>query len=82
MTSLLRRLRSMLGMGITWAVGWAIIMFILANIISVVDPDSIDPGEEPWRLALMVGAVGFISGRTIRLDDARASTRTRASAQR
>ena len=35
MTSLLRRLRGMLGMGITWAVGWAIIMFILANIIMI-----------------------------------------------
>jgi hypothetical protein len=62
MTSLLRRLRGMLGMGITWAVGWAIIMCLLANVIAVVDPDSIDAGEEPWRLALMVGAVGFISG--------------------
>ena len=57
-----RRLRGMLGMGITWAVGWAIIMFLIGNIIQVVDPDSIDPGEEPWRLALMVSVVGFISG--------------------
>lgn len=52
----------MLGMGITWAVGWAIIMFILGNIVQVIDPDSIDQGEEPWRLALMVSVVGFISG--------------------
>ena len=62
MESLLRRLRGMLGMGITWAVGWAIIMFILGNIVQVVDPDSIDQGEEPWRLALLVSTVGFISG--------------------
>jgi hypothetical protein len=52
----------MLGMGMTWAVGWAIIMFLIGNIVQVVDPDSIDQGEEPWRLALMVSVVGFISG--------------------
>ena len=62
MNTLLRKLRGMLGVGVTWAVGWAIIMFILGSIISVVDPDSIDQGEEPWRLALMVSVVGFISG--------------------
>ena len=62
MNTLLRKLRGMLGVGLTWAVGWAIIMFILGSIISVVDPDSIDQGEEPWRLALMVSVVGFISG--------------------
>jgi len=62
MESLLRRLRGMLGMGMTWAVGWAIIMFLIGNIVQVVDPESIDQGEEPWRLALMVSVVGFISG--------------------
>jgi hypothetical protein len=62
MDSLLRKLRGMLGVGITWAVGWAIVMFIIGNIVLLVDPDSIDAGEEPWRLALMVGTVGFISG--------------------
>lgn len=62
MNSLLRKLRGMLGVGLTWAVGWAIIMFIVGSIIGIVDPDSIDPGEEPWRMALMVSTVGFISG--------------------
>ena len=62
MNSLLRKLRGMLGVGLTWAVGWAIVMFILGSIISVVDPDSIDAGEEPWRISLLVSTVGFISG--------------------
>lgn len=62
MESLLRKLRGMLGVGLTWGVGWAIVMFIIGSIIGVVDPDSIDAGEEPWRLAGLVGAVGFISG--------------------
>ena len=62
MNTLLRKLRGMLGVGLTWAVGWAIIMFILATIISVVDPDSIDAGEEPWKISLLVSTVGFVSG--------------------
>jgi hypothetical protein len=62
MNTLLRKLRGMLGVGITWAVGWAIIMFIIGTIIGVVDPDSIDAGEEPWRITLLVSTVGFISG--------------------
>lgn len=62
MDSLLRKLRGMLGMGITWSVGWAMVMFIIGTIIGVVDPDSIDPGEEPWRMAGMIAFVGFLSG--------------------
>jgi MFS family permease len=62
MTTLLRRLRGMLGMGITWAVGWAIVMFMIGTIIGIVDPDAIDPGEEPWRMGAVVGFVGFLSG--------------------
>lgn len=37
-------------------------MFVIGTIIGIVDPDSIDAGEEPWRLASLVGTVGFISG--------------------
>jgi hypothetical protein len=62
MTTLLRRLRGMLGTGITWAVGWAIVMFIIGTIIGIADPAAIDPGEEPWRLGAVVGFVGFLSG--------------------
>src|SRR5687767_5144720 len=62
MTNLLRKLRGMLGMGITWAVGWAMVMFLIGTIIGIVDPDSIDPGEEPWRMAGVIAVVGFLSG--------------------
>ncbi len=62
MSPLLRKLRGMFGVGLTWGVGWAMIMFIIGSIIGVVDPDQLDRGEEPWRLAAMVGTVGFISG--------------------
>jgi predicted membrane-bound spermidine synthase len=62
MQTLLRRLRGMLGMGLSWAVGWAMVMFIIGSIIRVVDPDSIDAGEEPWRMAGVIAFVGFLSG--------------------
>lgn len=62
MTGWIRRLRGMLGTGVTWGVGWAIVMFGIGTIIGIVDPDSIDAGEEPWRIAGLVGGVGFLSG--------------------
>ena len=62
MNPLLRKLRGMFGVGLTWGVGWGIAMFLIGTIIGIVDPDSIDAGEEPWRLAGLVGTVGFISG--------------------
>jgi len=67
----------MLGMGITWAVGWGILMFIIGSIIGLVDPDQIDEGEEPWRLALMVGTVGLISGSVFALIFSSAERRKR-----
>ena len=62
MNNVLRKLRGMLGMGITWAVGWTLVMFMIGTIIGIVDPDSIDPGEEPWRMAGIISFVGFLSG--------------------
>ena len=62
MNNLLRKLRGMFGMGITWAVGWTIVMFTIGTVIGIVDPDSIDPGEEPWRMAGVISLVGFLSG--------------------
>ena len=62
LNTLLRKLRGMLGMGLTWGVGWAIVIFILGSVLGFFDPDSIDAGEEPWRLGLLVGSVGFVSG--------------------
>ena len=75
MNSLLRKLRGMLGMGITWGVGWGLVIFIIGSIIGIVDPDSIDSGEEPWRLALLVGSVGFVSGSLFALIFSRAERR-------
>lgn len=65
----------MLGMGLTWGVGWAIVIFMIGTVISIADPDSIDAGEEPWRISLLVGTVGFISGSLFALIFSRAERR-------
>ncbi len=62
MSKILRNLRGLLGIGLTWGIVWAAVMIAVGMIIEVVDPDSIDPGEEPIVLGAMVGLVGFISG--------------------
>ena len=62
MSNILRSLRGLLGIGLTWGIVWAAVMIAVGMIIEVVDPDSIDPGEEPIVLGAMVGLVGFISG--------------------
>ena len=62
MHGLLRKLRGLLGVGLTWGVLWGLIGFAIGLVIGVVDPDSIDPGEEPARIGLLIGVVGFLSG--------------------
>jgi len=62
MNKILRNLRGVLGIGLTWGIVWAAVTISVGMIIGVVDPDSIDPGEEPIVLGPMVGLVGFISG--------------------
>ena len=58
----LRELRRLVGIGLIWGVLWMALVMIAGTIIGVVDPDSIDPGEEPIVLAPMVGLAGFVCG--------------------
>ena len=63
MTTIFRRLRGLVGVGLSWAVLWALVIFAIGSVIGFFDPDSIDAGEEPWRMALtIVAPVGFVSG--------------------
>ncbi len=62
MRQFLKRLRGMLRMGVAWALVWAAVLFAIGLVIGVVDPDSIDPGEEPHRIAGIGAMVGFIMG--------------------
>jgi len=59
---MLQNLRGVLGIGVTWGILWAAVATSVGMIIGVMDPDSIDAGEEPIVLGLMSGVVGFISG--------------------
>ena len=62
MRAFLRKCRGALGLGLTWSVAWAAIFALLAVVVGVVDPDSIDPGEGPLRIAGIGAVFGFISG--------------------
>jgi hypothetical protein len=58
----LRRCRGAIGFGVTWGLVWAAIFFTLGIVAGFIDPDSIDPGEEPIRIARIGGFLGFVSG--------------------
>ena len=55
-------LRRLLGIGLIWGVLWAVLAMALGTVIGVIDPDDIDPGEEPIVLAPIIGLVGSICG--------------------
>ncbi|MDQ8165331.1 MAG: hypothetical protein P3A28_06190 [Gemmatimonadota bacterium] len=62
MNTLFRRLRGTVGVGLTWAVAYSAIFLTLGVVISIIDPDSIDPGEAVSLVTLIGATVGFVSG--------------------
>lgn len=58
----LRKLRGVISISLIWGILWAIVFGIIATLIGIVDPNSIDPGEDPMIIALMGGAFGAVSG--------------------
>lgn len=60
--TLLRRLRGMAGVGLTWAIAYGLVFLTLGVVISLVDPDSIDPGEKIGLVSVFGTGVGFVSG--------------------
>lgn len=59
--SLLRKLRGVLSIGLTWAASWVVVGTALGLIVRVIDPDSIDPGEGIAMIRVFA-TIGFISG--------------------
>ena len=57
-----RKLRGVICIGMTWGILWGAIFAVLARIVEAYDPNQIDPGEEPIRLAAIIGWVGLVSG--------------------
>jgi hypothetical protein len=49
-------------MAATFAAIWALVGVVLVLIVGQVDPDSIDAGEGPRDVALILGTVGFGTG--------------------
>lgn len=49
MNALLRKLRGVIGIGLTWGILWATIGAATAFIIRVTIPGSMDPGENECR---------------------------------
>jgi len=62
MNTLLRRVRGAFGIGLTWALLWAIVGLSVGALILYVDPASIDQGEDPLSMAGILGTVGFTCG--------------------
>ena len=60
--ALLRKTRGLLGIGITWAIVWALFAIVNGFAIGLVQPDSIDPGEGPLLVGRIIGLIGFLSG--------------------
>lgn len=54
-------LRRVLGVGVAWAILWTALWAAAGAIIGVVDPDSIDPGEE-WMFLVVFGPMGLLTG--------------------
>jgi hypothetical protein len=50
-----------LGIGLSWGILWLSFWGIVGLVIGVVDPDSIDPGEE-WLIVAVFGPMGLFSG--------------------
>ena len=64
---LLRRLRGLLGIGLTWGTMWAAVGAVLGIVVGILAPQSIDPGEGPLNIAWILGTAGFFSGVTFAL---------------
>jgi hypothetical protein len=62
MTNLFRRLREVVGLGLTWGTLWALLGAAIGMVIGIVDPQSIDPGEGPIQAGAIMGMVGLVSG--------------------
>lgn len=59
---ILRRIRGALGVGLTWAVLWALFGLTIGVAILYFDPASIDQGEDPASMAGILATAGFFCG--------------------
>jgi membrane associated rhomboid family serine protease len=62
MSILRRRIRGILGMSLVWGVGFALFGALLALIVSILDPSSMDTGETIPGIAGLMSTVGAVGG--------------------
>ena len=62
MSGWLRKLRGVVGIGLTWGVLWGMAAAALSAIVGAVDPARAGPGLGPMRVAVIIGFAGFVSG--------------------
>jgi len=62
MNRLLRRLRGIIGIGLTWSVGWALLGAMLTLVLRALRPEDVDPGENELIAAAVFGMAGFLCG--------------------
>jgi hypothetical protein len=62
MNGALRRLFGVTGIGLSWALVWALVFGTIAIVMSILRPQDIDPGETPVVFVGIGFAVGFVSG--------------------
>ena len=63
--NLLRKLRGAIGLATTWGVAWAAIFAAIVTVVGFLDPNSIDPGEGPVRVAMIGAVYGLVSGAVV-----------------
>ena len=62
MNGVLRRLRGLAGIGLTWGVLWAMFGVALVLVVGAIDPAQVGPGEGAMTVARVLGFAGFVSG--------------------
>lgn len=62
MNTLRRKLRGVMGIGLTWGLVWAAIGALTGLVMRLTIPGSVDPGENELVAGAIFGAVGFLSG--------------------
>lgn len=62
LSRVVRQLRGVVGAGLLWAVGWAIVGAHVTLVVRLVRPADIGAGEHEWVVATLFGLVGFLSG--------------------
>lgn len=62
MRTALRRIRGLLGIGLTWGVAWGALGALATMVIGYFRPGNVGPGEGPLVAATVLGIAGFVSG--------------------